>query len=317
MRRIEEEVEVEVWGHNIPVYVRGSGSLPLLVVGPADLFRKQEMLPSGMDELFTLYFVDFFSNKITLSKEKLAQLTLQSFINTVESIRDQLKLNQLALFAHSALGVLAYEYAISHSDNVSCLLMVAAAPIWTDDKEKTTQRFFNANASQKRKERYQQDRSLFSPAKNDSQKEQFVKNYTARRALFFFDIQNLKISEEMWHGIEHSMPLVSRYFELIKNYNRGWRWHSRLRKRKHEDSYRVPTFLALGLYDSSIPFYTWIEDLKAITDKCDYFIFDKAGHYPMMEDSGTFMKELGSFLSKQLHPTEMGEKCFKSLHFAN
>ena len=52
---------VHILNKIISVSVRGCGDIPLLVIGPANLFLKPGMLPDELDDLFTLYFVDIFN----------------------------------------------------------------------------------------------------------------------------------------------------------------------------------------------------------------------------------------------------------------
>ncbi len=281
---------VQVFNSVIPLTIEGDGSLPLLVIGPASLFQKNKMLPSEMRKIYTIYYVDIFSEKIKLSTDQIKSLTWENFFAVLDDIKRQLGIAKIALFAHSAMGILAYEYARRNPNQVSSLILVATSPIWTNTKKKNSEVFFKHNASQYKITQRENDEKKFSDKKSQNKREAFINQYVSRRTEFFFNPQSPLASEKMWGNIYHHMNLVSRYFSLLQGYriepNRG---------------VPVPTFLALGMHDSSTPFFLWTDDLKKTVEKMYYFIFDQSGHYPMVEEPEQFMKQLEQFVDSH-HP---------------
>ena len=49
----------------------------------------------------------------------------------------------------------------------------------------------------------------------------------------------------------------------------------------------VPKFLALGRYDYNIPYREWDSARKA-TPHLTYHLFERSGHFPMIEESALF-----------------------------
>jgi len=282
---------VHIFNKNVPVYILKGGNIPLLVVGPADLFRKAHMLPTAMSDIFTIYFVDlFFFRKESIHPDFLVKIDLNYFVGVIESIRQQLKLAKFALFAHSALGILAYEYALHYPHRTSSLILVATSPVWGKYKNNQSLNFFTSNASDKRKKLHKEDQDQFKISKYATEQQQFIDNYLARRTWFFHNPDE-KTSQSMWKDISYDMKLVNRYFQLIENYD--------MRKKP---LISTPMFVALGAYDASAPFYLWTDDISTVLNKSCYYIFCHSAHYPMMEEPHLFMEQLNLFLIKERKP---------------
>ena len=53
----------------------------------------------------------------------------------------------------------------------------------------------------------------------------------------------------------------------------------------------TPVFLALGKYDFVCPFYLWDSDKDRLPN-LSYNLFEKSGHFPMLEEQELFDKKL-------------------------
>ena len=58
---------------------------------------------------------------------------------------------------------------------------------------------------------------------------------------------------------------------------------------------RVPVFLALGREDYGVPFTLWEREREKIPD-LSYHLFDRSGHYPMLEESELFNRLLAEWI---------------------
>ncbi len=63
------------------------------------------------------------------------------------------------------------------------------------------------------------------------------------------------------------------------------------------DQITTPVFLALGRYDYGVPYHLW-DDRKNEFPKLSYNLFEKSGHYPMMEEQALFDKKLIEWISR-------------------
>lgn len=151
---------VTVFGKEIAVEKRGIGSVPMLIVGPASLFKKEGLLPEELFEHFTVYFADIFQSNMENPPIDYSSLTLNHFVDAIEQIRKQLDLEKMVLFGHSSNGVLAIEYARQHADRVLFNILVGTMPIWGNYRKTLMSDFFEVNASEKRKEIDQASQSI-------------------------------------------------------------------------------------------------------------------------------------------------------------
>ncbi len=275
---------ITVLNKKVRIRKRGKGDYPLLIVGPASIFQQPGFLPKEFDTLFKIYFVDWFIKNDKHTPDY-SQLTLAHFVDVVEDIRVQLDLKKVILFSHSAMGILAIEYAKKHTENVLFNIVIATSPIWGHKKEQSSKLFFRYNATKQRQRMYINDhnalkKQLETFVKQTSLQKTFIAKYSSRRTQFFRHPERYK-PERLWPNIEMDMPLIMHYFSLISAYD--------VQSGEFEV---VPTFLALGLYDYSCPFYHWTDDNRAMLEKMHYYIFKDSGHYPMMTESGKFIEEL-------------------------
>ncbi len=272
---------VKIFGKEVTVEIRGKAAIPVLIVGPASLFKKDGLLPKELYEYFSVYFVDLFESAKTSSTADYSTLTLDDFVEAIEQIRAQLKIKKMVLFAHSANGVLAIEYANKYVERVLFNILVGTMPIWGDYRKKLGMNFFQANASDTRKKINDYNQSAIPSDKPFSPTEKFVTLYKARKAEFFDDnnlVNSPSAIDSLWDDIALDIDLVNRYFAVIADYD--------LRLRKYNS---VPIFIALGLYDASCPFYAWTDDIKEWFSKRQHLPFDRliklyifeSDHYPM------------------------------------
>lgn len=281
---------VYAFNKKIPVVVEGKGSLPLVIVGPASLFKKPGMLPERWREIFTLYFVDIFSD-VGIENDY-SHWHLTTFAKEFDKVLLGLRLDKVVLFAHSSLGIMAIEYAAAYPDKVLMSVLVAAMPIWGQYKQDMSHLYFIGNADQARKSDFQSDQKALESKINSLQgTEKFVQSYQSRRTYFF---KEYKKERDLWRGITFDMPLIEKYFSLISQYD--------IRERTHfkQNGARLPskTFLALGLWDYSAPFYTWTDDLREATKALYYYIFE-SDHYPMVDCAKKLTQELEAFIERE------------------
>jgi proline iminopeptidase len=268
----------KIFTKELPFEKRGNGRIPLLIVGPASLFKKNGLLPKELYEHFTVYFVDLFLAD-SASSTDYSKLTLASFVEVIEQIRIQLKIEKMVLFAHSANGILAIEYANKYSERVYFNILVGTMPIWGNYRKNLTRNFFRGNASEIRK-KINDNQKITQNSEHSSPSETFKAQYKDRKALFFEDdnlIHSSPAIDNLWDNVTLDSDLVNRYFAVIADYDL-----------RLSDYKPIPTFIALGIYDASCPFYAWTEDIKEwftkkhlpFEDVIKLYIFD-SDHYLM------------------------------------
>ncbi len=273
---------VTLFDQSYEVYTRGNGKIPLLIVGPASLFMPKGRLPADWDKQFTLYFIDIFSKPVPESTRK--NLTLNDFVAQIDSIRNQLKLEKIALFAHSAPGIIALEYSIQYPEETLFTILIGTMPKWGKYKNNQTNNYFDANASQRRKQTFLHDqRQLASSIRPPS----FKMMYNARRSHFY---RNYHAYKDIMKNTSQDSLLIYHYFNQIQDYDLNRRYDDITLEKALSK-----TFIGLGLYDYSCPYYCWTEDMR-VTPK-NIYVF-QSGHFPIFESSNDLSREVTLFQSR-------------------
>jgi proline iminopeptidase len=111
-------------------------------------------------------------------------------------------------------------------------------------------------------------------------KERVVKTYTAMAPKLFFD-PTYDLSW-IYEVVESNQDIARHLFNVIfKNYDIA----------KRPGRVEIPVFLAIGRYDYLCPYFLW-DDRKDVLPNLSYNLFEKSGHFPMVEEQELFDKKL-------------------------
>lgn len=229
--------------------------------------------------------------------EEVQRLTLETLCKDADLIRQASGEEQVVAMGHSAIGLLALEYARLYPQSVTHVLMIGTPPRKTLDTTKPEpdfipelKQFWREDASQQRKALLRQNQAELTPERMSQVPpgKAFGVWYIAHGPMAFYD-PAYNISW-MFEGLEFDTGVYGHFVgTLLKDYN--------VEAAIREVS--VPVFLALGRYDYLVPFSLWDADQKAppnLTVK----IYDKSGHYPMMEESQLFDQDLLNWLGGEV-----------------
>jgi len=132
-------------------YFREGHGPPLLVIGSATYYSRA--FSHNLRDHFELICVDLrhFIGAYTPSEEELAKVTLETFADDVESIRESLGIERLALVGHSSNAHIAITYATKHPQHTSHLILVCGVPYAFSEFSEEAEDFWKKNASDERK----------------------------------------------------------------------------------------------------------------------------------------------------------------------
>src|SRR5688572_22609042 len=108
---------------------------PIIVLHGGPSFDHNYLLPD-MDRLsdsFRLIYYDQRGRGKSAGNVKPEDVTIESEIEDMESLRDYFQLASVALLGHSWGALLAMEYALRHPERVSHLILMNTAPASHDD----------------------------------------------------------------------------------------------------------------------------------------------------------------------------------------
>jgi len=117
---------------NAELYYREIGQgQPVIVLHGGPDFDHTYLLPD-MDRLsdsFRLIYYDQRGRGKSATNVQAEDVSIQSEIEDIESLRGYFQLESMAVLGHSWGGLLALEYALRHPDRVSHLILLNTAPV--------------------------------------------------------------------------------------------------------------------------------------------------------------------------------------------
>lgn len=269
-------------GAKVPYLIEGEG-IDCLV-----LTLKNQHQPTFSEELrkhFKLIFVDAI-NSISPQPVEPEKITMDSLVVDIEKIRKSLNLDKIAILGASGFGLIAFEYALKFPERTSHLIMIAPLPDFSIQTRKKVSKNFERNASDARKALIKSTEEALTEEKlrNLSPLDALKLLYIKRAPLYWYD--PTYDCSWFWEGVDANMDYFNQYFYVILN---EYRINQNLERLK------TPVFLALGKYDYVAPYILWKKLLEKIP-RLTCHLFNKSGHFPMLEEQSLFDEKLIEWL---------------------
>jgi proline iminopeptidase len=265
---------------------RGTGPA-CLVLSSIGTGPYERMMPEALSDRLRLVFVDLRGGG--QSTGDASRLTFDVLAADLEAIRADLGLSQVAILGHSIVGILAIEYARRCPDHVSHVIAVGTPPLGDMRRlaaESTS--FFEKDASEERKRVLQENLARLPPDASMGQA------MLAQTPLRFFD-PGFDASP-LFAEAEASPQLLK---HLMGPLTSGWDFAAA------SDSLRVPTLLAHGRYDYTVPHVLW-RDLASRSPGLTLQLFDQSGHQPFFEEPERFATVVSEWMARSRPPEHGG-----------
>ena len=194
----------------------------------------------------------------------------------------------MCVVGHSLPGLLALEYTLRYPQHVSHSIVIGMPPFHNGDLSKIQAKFWEEDASADRKAILQENISHLPNAtlQTLSPKDAFAMRYVRTGPKYFYDPSY--DSSWAWIGRQFSAEMLNRFFGVILvDYD----------PRPRLARTTVPMFVALGRYDYAVPYDTWNEAKKRIPH-LTFHLFERSGHFPMLEESALFDDRLIRWLEQ-------------------
>ncbi|RCX23429.1 proline iminopeptidase [Fontibacillus phaseoli] len=275
---------VERDGFSLGYSIEGEG-IPLMVIGSAVYYRRlfSNTLKSG----FRLIFIDHRGHVPSPAGQAGSDLDglLDRVLDDVEAIREHLGLRDLIVAGHSGNAFLALEYARKYPAEVRKIVLLNTAPSNSSERQQQSIAFFEADASEERKDKFQQDFALLPGDIEREPERRFAHMCIRMGAHSFYDYGY--DATAMWEDVHTNMPVIDVLWGDA---------FARLNMLERLEGLDKPVFIGLGQYDYLIgPLTLW----DGIEEKHDYVrkvVFDRSGHNPMLEEPERFEALLAEWI---------------------
>jgi proline iminopeptidase len=270
---------------NVPLRYLREGSGPTVVaIGSAIYFPKA--YSAALRRQLDMVFVDsrHFVPSYQPSREQLAQISLETFADDLDAVRQQLGIERWTVIGHSIHAQIAIAYARKYPQRTSHLVIICGVPFRGNGA--TADSFFKADASAERKAALAEStRDLASILAATSPARRFAVSYQHRAALYWAN--PLYDATRLLDGLETG-PAFTRLQEVALTQEEA---------RQALQEIKVPTLVVLGKLDYAVPYFTWNPLIDGLSN-VSLVVLDADSHNPQTESPHRFDPILLSFLKK-------------------
>ena len=278
----EEEVTsgtVDVEGARLHYIIDGVG-IPCVI--PHDRFIMKRAISKNLRKHFRFIFVDSRTDVLHKNGFDVNTVTLKTLVDDIDHVRKTLGVEKICIFGHSIWGLLALEYSRQYPQNTIYVIMNGTPPGWPESMEeyqKIIDEYWDSHASNERKtilkekwEKLGKD-TLSKLSKSDAD----ILTYITNGPKYWYDPKydcSWLLKGAYWN------PAYKLFDVIMANYDIG-----------SGKQINTPIFLSLGMHDYVVPYILW-DTQKEKLPTLSYNLFERSGHYPMLEEQELFDKKL-------------------------
>jgi len=272
-----------------PYYkIEGTG-IPCLIVISHGIQFHQRTFSENLRKNLQLIFTDLSGGYS--DTRSIDEMTFDSVMDDIDGIRRELNLDRIAMVGHSAHVLLTLEYARRYPDNLSHCILMGLGPKWwqLDDCRKIMDDYWDEFASDERKEVYSRNRMELTEEmlSSVSPGEAFILSYLASTPKYWYDYDFDR--SHLFDDLKLNREVMDRLFEVVlKDYDAT----------SYLSEIECPVFIAMGRYDFVCPPPLWDGEKEKLQD-CTYYLFERSGHHPQLEEQSLFDERLIDWIKKE------------------
>jgi proline iminopeptidase len=275
---------VMVRGTALPYLTQGSG-IPCLVTGYSTLY--EAVFSDELKKHFQFIFVDW-KNSFTADDPfpPAGMIAMETLVDDLDEVRRQLGHEKIAILGHSWPGFLPLAYGKKYPSHASHLIIIGCPPYANRITDKTSAEFWEQDASPERKAVHRRNLEASPNSLLDKlgPRERWVMQYVRDRAMCWAN--PTYDSYWLWLGKGASMDFEHQYYSVLT---------ADFDPTPYFGEITPPVFLALGRYDYWAPPELW-DAVKEKLPNLSYHLFQKSGHWPMLEEQELFDRKLINWL---------------------
>jgi proline iminopeptidase len=270
---------IDSGGFQLQYIAEGEGH-PILVIGSA--LYDDRVFSRELRRKNKWYFADHRGFGVAPKLEvDNSVFDLDVLLDEIETIRQQLSLEDFFIVGHSGHAFLAIEYAKKYSRFVKGVVMTGCGPSNSDERRKASIEYFERTASMQRKENFEKGMKSLAGKIEAEPDKRFVHYCLCAGAQGWFD--HTFDATSLWEGLSTNMQM----FDYV--------WGSVFRDldiRRGLENFDKPVFLALGRYDYLTgPPELW-NNIKPHFRNLTESIFEQSAHCPQYEQPVEFNEAL-------------------------
>ena len=263
-------------GTQLNYIIEGNG-IPCVVIGSTKNWPRKTF----SDELRKHIKFIFMDNRAFVLPEvpvDINKVTVETAVDDVELLRKKLDFDKIAVSGCSYPALLALAYAKKYPDHTSHVIMVDISPYYNEQVSKASNEYWKTYASDERKEILKLNREQLTD-------EVLSKVPPSWRGY-------VRSAPKYWYDPTYDCSWLFEGFDIDPD-----RMRHCLDKELHQfdftkgEKINTPVFLAIARHSYVCPYYLW-DDYKDKLPNLSYNLFEKSGHFPMLEEQELFDKKL-------------------------
>ena len=276
---------ISINGTKLSYGIEGSG-IPCLVIGSAIYYPRT--FSQELRQHFKFIFADTRGFVPTDTPIDLEKITVDTFSDDVEQIRKALDIPKICVLGHSIHGMLALEYARKYPQNTSHVIVIGSPINGSRKNLKASRQYWASNASEERKDIYNRmmDSHRMEELSDLTPGDMMKQNYINNAPFYWYD--PTYDCSWIWEGVKVNPKITGKLQGvLFKTYDIA----------KDSNLNNIPIFVAMGKHDYMVPHFQWNAEIEKLT-KLSYYLFEKIGHTPQLEEPDEFDKKLIEWIKK-------------------
>lgn len=267
-------------GFRLSYSIEGKG-IPAIIIGSSIYYPRT--FSQNLRTKLQMIFMDHRGFGEALAPFTNASYQLNSLIDDIEALRQELNLDQVIIIGHSGHAFMALEYAKKYSEQVSQVILIASSP--HGDSYAAADQYFAESVCPHRKSLYEKSMcSLKSDIEADPEKR--------------FITYSLRSGPRIWYNYQYDAASLWEDVKLIPEIF-DYLWGEQFKTidiSKNLERLDKPVLLILGRYDYWNPPHLW-EPLRCKFNNLTIRVFEQSGHTPQLEEPEYFDEEVLSWLS--------------------
>lgn len=269
-------------GFKLHYLIEGNG-LPTIVVGSSLYYSRTFSV--NLRQHLKLIFVDHRGFSPPYDCPDKAQYELDLLVDDIELFRKELGFDKIIIVGHSGHAFMALEYAKKYASHVSHVVLIGAAPSYSNRAHRAAEQALNEAVCPDRKAALTNNFAQLPHAIEAAPEKAFITYCLLMGPKSWFDY-NFDATP-LWKGVKVNMVM----FDYV--------WGQVFREIDitiNLDKLQAPVFLALGRFDYLVPpGYLW-ESVRDRFSNLTIRVFDRSSHTPQLEEPKLFDRELIDWL---------------------
>lgn len=286
-----EENFALVNGSKLWYEIEGKGEALLLIAGgPGTSHRYFQPYFSVLADSYRIIYFDAFGRGKSDHAKSPKEYTFERDVEDVEGIRKALNLDKINVLGHSYGGMVAQAYALKYANSVKRLIL--ANTLFSAEMWQASNDYLNYEIRNQYPEIWEKIQELRAQGFHSNVKEhQEVYDKVPVGLMYFYDASNAdKLTREFNQDVYYSIAGDDADFFTGGDI-------TKLDFRTELKNLKMPVLILAGRFDR-VAFPRFSIQFKQYAPQAEFIMFEKAGHFPFIEDPNMMFEVLRKFLSK-------------------